>query len=54
MPLVAGMIGGALSATPATTSKPLTKPRTQPHVLDDATIDRIERIHGEQLEFVHI
>lgn len=31
-----------------------TKARTRPHVLDDATIDRVERVHNEQLEFVDI
>lgn len=30
----------------------LTKARARPHVL--ATIDRVERVHGEQLEFVDI
>ena len=32
----------------------LTKARARPHVLDDATIDRVQRVHGEQLEFVDI
>jgi hypothetical protein len=32
----------------------LTKARAKPHVFDDATIDGIERVHGEQLEFVDI
>ena len=32
----------------------LTKARAQPHVLDDATIDRMERVHREQLQFVDI
>jgi len=26
----------------------------RPHVLDDATIDRVEQVHAEQLEFVDI
>ena len=34
--------------------KTLTKARGRPHVLDDATIDRTERVYGEQLEFVDI
>jgi len=32
----------------------LTKVRTRPHVLDDATIDRIQQVHTEQMEFVDI
>ena len=38
---------------PATVAR-LTKARARPHVLDDATIDRVQRVHGEQLEFVDI
>src|SRR5271156_488809 len=53
MPLVASMIDGALNDT-ADHIQTLTKARTRPHVLDDATIDRVERVHGEQLEFVDI
>ncbi len=36
--------------------KTLTEARysTRPHVLDDATVDRIDRVHTEQLEFVDI
>ena len=51
--LVASMIDGALSDT-ADHIQTLTKARAQPHVLDDATIDRVERVHREQLEFVDI
>ena len=32
----------------------LTQARARPHVLDDATIDRVDRVYGEQLEFVDI
>lgn len=53
MPLVASMIDGALNDT-AEHIQTLAKARTRPHVLDDATIDRVERVHGEQLEFVDI
>ncbi len=53
MPLVASMIDGTLIDT-RDHIQTLTKARVQPHVLDDATIDRIERVHGEQLEFVGI
>ncbi len=53
MPLVASMIDRALSDT-ADHLQTLTKARAQPHVLDDATIDRVERVHREQLQFVDI
>ncbi len=53
MPLVAGMIDGALGDT-RDHVQTLTKARAKPHVLDDATVDRIERVHREQLEFVDI
>jgi hypothetical protein len=51
MPLVASMIDGALSDT-ADHLQTLLKARTQPHILDDVTIDRVERVHREQLQFV--
>lgn len=53
LPLVASMIGDALSDT-SDHLRTLTTARATPHLLDDATIARIERVHGEQLEFVDI
>jgi hypothetical protein len=53
LPLVASMIDGALSDT-SEHLRTLSKARATPHVLDDATIDRVERVHGEQLEFVDL
>jgi hypothetical protein len=53
MPLIAGLIDGALADTRGHVQT-LTKARAQPHVLDDATIDRVERVHNEQLKFVGI
>jgi hypothetical protein len=53
MPLVAGLIDGALRDT-RDHHHTLTKARAKPHVLDDTTVDRIERVHREQLEFVDI
>ena len=53
MPLIASMIDGALEDTREHVET-LTEARTRPHVLDDATIDRIERVHTEQMEFVDI
>ena len=32
----------------------LSEARTRPHVLDDATIGRVGRVHDEQFEFVDI
>ena len=46
MPLIASMIDGALEDT-REHMKTLTQARTQPHVLDNATLDRTERVHGE-------
>ena len=53
MPLIASMIDGALDDTRAHI-KTLTRARTRPHVLDDATVDRIDQVHTEQLEFVDL
>jgi len=53
MSLVASMIDSALNDT-ADHIRTLTEARARPHVLDDATIDRVERVHGEQLEFIDI
>ena len=53
MPLIAGMIDGALDDTRDHVGT-LNEARARPHVLDDATIGRIERVHTEQLEFVDI
>ena len=53
MPLIASMIDGALDDT-REHLETLTQARTQVHVLDNATLDRTERVHGEQLEFVGI
>ena len=53
MPLIAGMIKGSLDDTREHLAT-LTKARDQPHVLDDATIDRVEQVHAEQMEFVGI
>jgi nitrogen-specific signal transduction histidine kinase len=53
IPLIASMIEGALKDT-RQHIKILTEARTRPHVLEDATIDRTEQVHAEQLEFVDI
>lgn len=53
MPLIARMIDDALADTREHLNT-LAEARLRPHVLDDATIDRVERVHAEQLEFVDI
>ena len=50
MPL---MIDGALEDT-REHLQTLTEAGTRPHVLDDATIDRTQRVHAEQMEFVDV
>ena len=53
MPLIAGMIKGSLDDTREHLGT-LTKAGDRPHVLDDATIDRVEQVHNEQIEFIEI
>ena len=53
MPLIASMIDTSLDDTREHLAT-LTKARAKPHVLDDATIDRVEEVHTEQMEFVAI
>ena len=53
MSLIASMIDAALDDT-RTHIKTLTRAQTRPHVLDDATVDRIDRVHTEQLELVDL
>ena len=51
--LIASMIETSLDDTREHLAT-LTKAKARPHVLDDATIDRVERVHTEQMEFVAI
>ena len=53
MMLISSMIDTSLEDTREHLAT-LTKARAKPHVLDDATIDRVERVHSEQMEFVAI
>ena len=53
MPLIARMTDGALDDT-REHLETLAEARVRPHVLDDATIDRVEKVHAEQLQFVDI
>ena len=53
MPLIASMIDTALDDTREHLAT-LTKAQAKPHVLDDATIDRVEKVHAEQMDFVAI
>jgi hypothetical protein len=53
MPLIASMIDTSLNDTREHLAS-LIKARAKPHVLDDATIDRVEKVHAEQMDFVAI
>lgn len=53
IPLIASIIDGALDDT-RDHVRTLSEARSRPHVLDDATIDRVDRVHNEQLEYVDV
>jgi hypothetical protein len=53
VPLIASMIDTSLDDTREHLAT-LTKAKARPHVLDDATIDRVEKVHTEQMKFVAI
>jgi hypothetical protein len=53
MPLVANMIDTSLNETREHLGT-LSKAKDRPHVLDDATIDRVEQVHTEQMAYVEI
>jgi hypothetical protein len=53
MPLISSMIETSLNDTREHLST-LSKAKDRPHVLDDATIDRVEQVHTEQMDFVDI
>jgi hypothetical protein len=53
MPLISSLIDMSLNDTREHLGA-LSKAKNRPHVLDDATIDRVEQVHTEQLEFVDI
>jgi transposase-like protein len=53
LPLVSHLIDSALTDS-AEHIETLTKVSTKPHVFDDAIVDRIERVHREQLHFVEL
>jgi hypothetical protein len=53
MPLIASMISASLADTQEHLGT-LAEARNRPRVLDDATIDRVEQVHAEQMEFVDI
>jgi hypothetical protein len=53
MKLIASMIDDSLGDT-RKHFQTLTEARARPHVFDDATIDRVEQVHTEQMEFVDI
>jgi hypothetical protein len=53
MPLISSMIDTSLNDTREHLDT-LSKAKDRPHVLDDATIDRVEQVHTEQMEFVDV
>jgi hypothetical protein len=53
MPLIASMITASLNDTREHLGT-LTRAQDRPHVLDDATIDRVERVHTEQMQYISI
>ena len=53
MPLISSMIDTSLNDMREHLDT-LTKAKDRPHVLDDATIDRVDQVHTEQMEFIDI
>jgi hypothetical protein len=53
MPLISSMIDTSLNDTREHLGT-LSKAKDRPHVLDDATIDRVEQVHTEQMDYVKI
>ena len=53
MPLISSMIDTSLNDTREHLGT-LSKAKDRPHVLDDATIDRVEQVHDEQMDYVEI
>jgi hypothetical protein len=53
MPLISSMIDTSLNDTREHLGT-LSKAKDRPHVLDDATIDGVERVHTEQMNYVDI
>ena len=53
MPLISSMIDTSLNDTREYLGT-LSKAKDRPHVLDDTTIDRVEQVHGEQMDYVEI
>ena len=53
MPLIASMITASLNDTHEHLGT-LTKAKDRPHVLDDATIDRVEQAHTKQMQYINI
>jgi len=53
MPLIASMISASLNDTREHLGT-LSKAKDRPHVLDDATLNRVEQVHTEQMDYVEI
>ena len=53
LPLIASMITASLNDTREHLGT-LSKAKDRPHVLDDATLNRVEQVHTEQMDYVEI
>jgi hypothetical protein len=53
MPLIASMIDTSLNDTREHLGT-LGQAKDRPHVLDDVTIDRVEQVHTEQMDYAEI
>jgi hypothetical protein len=51
LPLVASLIDGGVDEA-AAQRQILTEARTRPHLLDDATLDRVDQVYGEEQQWL--
>lgn len=51
LPLVASLIDGGVEEA-AAQRQILTEARARPHLLDDATLDRVDQVYGEQQQWL--
>lgn len=51
LPLVASLIDGGVEEA-AAQRQILTKARARPHLLDDATLDRVDQVYGEEQQWL--
>ena len=51
LPLIASLIDGGVEEA-AAQRQILTEARTRPHLLDDATLDRVDQVYGEERQWL--